>query len=797
MKMRNFLTVHRQWMHFFCSFIFIFLSAYFSALGASDNYTLDLEQQNRSNEVMALLVFKQKSVDADPEGFLNDWRSESLSPCSWQGVFCSPHGKVSMVNFTDAGLIGHLHMDYLIVLESLQHLHLNGNSFSGNLFLNKTSYPSCIIETLDLSFNNLSEPISETFLDSCDHLASLNLSHNSIPGGSFNFGTSLVELDLSSNLISYSSILDYSLSSCQNVKLLNLSHNKISGKLDNLSSCENLSILDLSDNILAGDIPAVLFSDFSRSFKSLDLSNNNLSGNFPMFEFKNSGKLVALNLSDNVLYGIGIPQSLTNCQLLENLDVSNNKLQGNIPAALGNLGNLKHLNLAHNNLSGNIPPDLGWTCGTLVELDLSGNKLSGGFPETFKSCKALQKLNLGNNQLSGNFLTAVISTLPSLKILQIPFNNISGSIPLSLTNCAQLQVLDLSSNAFTRDIPSGLCSNSTFSSSLKRLLLADNFLSGTIPLDIGNCKNLKTINFARNNLSGSIPSEVWKLPNIYDFVMWGNNFSGDIPKEICFGTRNLEKLILNNNLFSGEIPKLSILQLSYNSFFGNIQTAELGGFQNLLWLDLSSNHFTDLAHNSLTGTIPNTLGGLTEVCLLNLSYNSLDGMLPGSLGQISFLTELDVSNNNLTGPIPSSGQLTTFPASSYENNRGLCGIPLSPCGYHPETDPIRSDQSQNGKNLSTLRNVDWIWVIAVIGYIFGVAIGVCVGNIMFQDKEEWLIKTKLMIISKRKRTKKKSCRIIDKNIHDRRENWNEWLQLFVLLEGCVEFDRGMSSTFGT
>ncbi|XVE53105.1 hypothetical protein DITRI_Ditri02bG0177700 [Diplodiscus trichospermus] len=775
MKMRNFWLVQKEWMHFFCSFIFIFLFAFFSAWGASNNDTLDLQQQNRSNEVMALLVFKQKSVAADPEGFLDDWRSESLSPCSWQ------------------------------VLENLQHLHLSGNSFSGNLFTIRTSYPSCIIETLDLSFNNLSEPISETFWDCCDHLVSLNLSNNSIPGGGFNFGTSLVELDLSSNLISDSSILDYSLSNCQNVKLLNLSHNKISGKLGNLSSCENLSIFDLSDSILSGDIPAVLFSDF-RSLKSLDLSQNNFSGNFPTFEFKDIGKLVGSNLSDNAHYGIGIPENLTYCQLLENLDVSQNKLQ-----------------------------ELGWTCGTLVELDLSGNKLSGELPETFQSCNYFQKLNLGNNQLSGNFLTTVISNLPSLQILQLPFNNITGPIPLSLTNCTQLRVLDLSSKAFTGDIPSGLCSSSTFSSSLQRLLLADNFLSGPIYLDIGNCKNLRTISFARNNLSGSIPSKVWKLPNIYDFIMWGNNLSGEIPKNICFGNVNLEKLMLNNNFLSGKIPvsitncanlswlslsfnqltgtippaiwnlqKLSILQLSSNSFSRNIQTAELGSLRNLLWLDLSSNHFTghipsnlsnqtrldptfsykggylflrdkgrsdcrmrnglifsegiseerlaesfvssscssiiiynwpnhlfhrsngtcvfldlsfnhlygtipdilgfmsdmhvlDLAHNRLTETFPNTLGSLTEVCLLNLSYNSLQGMLPGSLGQITFLTDLDVSNNNLTGPIPSPGQLTTFPASRYENNAGLCGIPLPPCDCHPQKNPIDSEQSQNGK----------------------------------------------------------------------------------------------------
>lgn len=56
------------------------------------------------------------------------------------------------------------------------------------------------------------------------------------------------------------------------------------------------------------------------------------------------------------------------------------------------------------------------------------------------------------------------------------------------------------------------------------------------------------------------------------------------------------------------------------------------------------------------------------------------------------------------------------------------------------------------KNHSMLRNVDWVLVIAVVGYIIGITIGVYVGNVLFQDKEEWLVKTKVTIISKFKRT---------------------------------------------
>ncbi|KAK6229282.1 hypothetical protein SCA6_018233, partial [Theobroma cacao] len=677
--------------------MFIFLFAYFRSLDASDEHTLPMQKQNQSNEVMALFVFKQKSVDADHKGFLDNWSAASSSPCSWQGVSCSPRGQVRALNLTQAGVISNLHIDDPLVLGNLKHLHLSGNSFSGNLFHNKTSYP-CIIQTLDLSFKNLSEPISNTFFHSSDHFTSLNLSHSSIPGGGFNFGTSLLELDLSSNLISNSLILDYSFSNCQNMKLLNLPHDKLSGKL------------------------VILFT------------------------------------------ATGIPQSLTNSQLLESLDLSHNKLQDKIPAALGKLGNLKCLNLGYNDFSGNIPPELGWICGTLIELDLSGNELSGGFPKSFKLCNSLQSLNLGNNQLSGNFLTSVISTLPSLQILQIPFNNISVPIPLSIRNCTQLQVLDLSSNAFSGEILIGLCFSSPISTSLTKLLLASNFLSGTKPSDLGNCQNLRTINLALNHLSGCIPSEVWKLPHLSDMIKWGNNFSGEIPKDICFGTSNLEKLSLAHNLFSGNIPtsvtncknlvwlslssnqlsgkipagignlqKLSVLQLSSNNLSGNIPT-ELGGCQSLIWLGLRSNYFT--------GSIPSDLAnqtGLVPKFTHEAEYAFLRNISRSDCRTTSRLIYYDgIRRERLEDALDLKSCPTVRLYSGFRVHRVMRKT-IAPCESLPETDSRISEQREK-KNNSVPNKLDSIWFIAPMGHIAGVVTGVCTGIVTFQKREEWFMK---------------------------------------------------------
>ncbi|XP_057956707.1 receptor-like protein kinase BRI1-like 3 [Malania oleifera] len=861
----------------------------------SDSATSFQNQQQKSNEdVAGLMAFKKWSVAADPEDFLRDWNdTASASPCLWRGVSCSPGGRVTDVDLGGASLIGRLHLVHLLTLPNLRHLNLHGNSFSdnGDLYSStNSSLESCGLETLDLSSNNLSSPLGTPYFQlllSCNGLFYLNLSYNSIPGGFFNFGASLLQLDLSHNRISDSSILTYSLSHCQNLNLLNLSHNKIPGELHITSTsisslCKNLLTLNLSYNTLSGEISG-LMANFLPSLNYLNLSQNNFSENFSDFEFGECSNLTMLDLSNNGLSGSYFPMSLTNCQLLDTLDLSHNDLQYKNPGVLlGNLKNLRRLSLAYNQLSGEILPELGQVCGTLEELNLSGNRFSGGFPSTFVSCSSLQSLDLGNNQLSGDFLNTVISTLPTLKYLYVPFNNITGPVPPSLTNCTQLQVLDLSSNALAGSFPSGFCSPATqtlSSSSLQKIYLPNNFLSGLLPSELANCRNLKTIDLSLNSISGPIPSGIWKLPNISELIMWANNLSGEIPEDICINGGNLRTLILNNNLITGTIPLsvtnctnlmwlslssnklageipcgfgnlpyLSLLQLGDNMLSGQIP-GELGKCPSLFWLDLHNNNLTgpvpsefashvnlirgfiygqqlayvktghgnacksakglvelggiraeamvnmihscpftriyvernvslvtnvltsyssmvylDLSYNSLSGTIPESLGSaqsltvlslghnkltgiipdifgsLKEIMTLDLSHNYLHGPIPPSLQTLSFLNEFNVSNNNLTGPIPSGGQLSTFQPSSYENNSVLCGLPLPPCDssscqfLSPKKDGSVYQEDYEKSSWFKIDGFDWRSVI--LGYGFGTAIGIVAGNCMIQRKEK-------------------------------------------------------------
>ncbi|KAG5546786.1 hypothetical protein RHGRI_018831 [Rhododendron griersonianum] len=775
------------------------------------------ELSSQSEDVSGLLAFKKSSVDSDPYGLLTGWVPTSSAPCLWTGVTCV-NSRATVLDLTNAGLVGLLHLDILTALPYLIHIRLGGNYFSGNLTFQQFV---CRLETLDLSLNKFSLPLDLS--QSCDSLVYLNLSGNSIPGGSLSIGPNLLQLDLSRNRISKTSLLVDSLSNCQNLNLLNFSNNQMTGNLSSISfSCKNLGTLDLSSNLLTGEIPR---SFLAQSLQVFDLSNNSFTGDFSSLEFGSCLNLTMLDLSHNSLFGTDFPVSLRNCQLLETVDVGyNNEMKLTIAGFFfGSFKRLRQLYLPHNGISGEIPPELGQICGSLEVLDLSGNNLSGGLPSTIAACSSLFSLNLGYNQLSGNFL-GLISRLPSLKYLYLPFNNITGPVPLSLANITQLQVLDLGANALTGNVPSGFCSSTSSSTTLERLYLSNNYLTGKVPSELGKCRNLKTIDLSFNNLVGEIPFEIWSLPNLSELVMWANNLGGEIPEGICNIGGNLQTLILNNNLISGTLPlsignctnllwvslsnnhltgeipsgignlvNLAILQMAINNLTGEIPKA-LGNCRSLIWLDLFSNDLTgpipleladnsgliapgfvsgkqfafvrneggtsclgagglvefkgirantlenyrvvhscpstriytgvtvytfqsngtmmyldlsynslsgtipenlgsltflqvlNLGHNKLTGTIPSSLGNLKAVGVLDLSHNHLEGFIPGSLGGLSFVTDLDVSNNNLTGSIPSGGQLTTFPASRYANNSGLCGLPLSLCGSRSDTD---------------------------------------------------------------------------------------------------------------
>ncbi|KAL3620046.1 hypothetical protein CASFOL_034958 [Castilleja foliolosa] len=113
------------------------------------------------------------------------------------------------------------------------------------------------------------------------------------------------------------------------------------------------------------------------------------------------------------------------------------------------------------------------------------------------------------------------------------------------------------------------------------------------------------------------------------------------------------------------------LSLSMSMLSGPI-TGLLGNLSSLEYLDLSSNNFS--------GPIPDELGHLSNLKYLYLDHNNLTGAIPKKLTKISCPLVMDLSNNGLWGKIPRDGCFDHFGAASFENNTGLCGVPLGKCG---------------------------------------------------------------------------------------------------------------------
>ena len=136
-----------------------------------------------------------------------------------------------------------------------------------------------------------------------------------------------------------------------------------------------------------------------------------------------------------------------------------------------------------------------------------------------------------------------------------------------------------------------------------RLILRGNELSGSLPAELGNLRNLTRLYLDKNALSGAIPPELGHL-------------------------RNLRHLLLHQNALSGAIPP------------------DLGLLENLTHLYLH--------RNALRGAIPPKLGGLSKLKLLYLQDNKLSGPIPSELG-LSSLVDLKLhSNADLSGPLPAS-----------------------------------------------------------------------------------------------------------------------------------------------
>ncbi|RYR56102.1 hypothetical protein Ahy_A05g021899 isoform E [Arachis hypogaea] len=233
-------------------------------------------------------------------------------------------------------------------------------------------------------------------------------------------------------------------------------------------------------------------------------------------------------------------------------------------------------------------------------------------------------LDAGENKLSGIIPSWIGSSLQQLQMLSLRKNHFFGSIPLSLCSLNGIRFLDLSVNHLWGPIPKCFI-NFTAMTTQERFLTDSNYYHSYI---VNRTRGRNVYNY-----------------DIIALLMW----------------KGVEHIFENDELL------LKGIDLSSNHLSGDIPS-ELENLVELVSLNLS--------RNNLTGKIPSRIGRLLSLESLDLSRNHLFGSIPSSLAQINFLSVLDLSRNNLSGQIPTGTQLQSFNASSYEENQGLCGLPL-------------------------------------------------------------------------------------------------------------------------
>ncbi|XP_016652407.1 PREDICTED: probable LRR receptor-like serine/threonine-protein kinase At4g36180 [Prunus mume] len=329
-----------------------------------------------------------------------------------------------------------------IRLEFAPELNLSWNQLEGPIpsILSKASI-------LDLSHNNFSGAASFLCATKDSNLTFLDLSSNHISGQLPDCWINLkklVFLDLSNNNLfgKIPTTMGYLFS----IETLRLSNNRFVGELPSqLKNCRNLTLFDLGENNLSCSIPEWLGASlpnlgililrgnqFYRSIppqlchltriQILDLSINNISGTIPkclnnlivLAHKGNSSQIIqhsyTAQLDVGYIMNYEEEASLTwkgvrskyksTLGLVKSIDLSSNKLTGEIPSEITDLVGLVSLNLSRNQLTGQIPPRIGML-QELDSLDLSRNQINGRIPNNLSQIDRIGYLDLSENNLSG------------------------------------------------------------------------------------------------------------------------------------------------------------------------------------------------------------------------------------------------------------------------------------------------------------------------------------------------------------------------------------------------------------
>ncbi|GLT38425.1 hypothetical protein SLA2020_126780 [Shorea laevis] len=291
--------------------------------------------------------------------------------------------------------------------------------------------------------------------------------------------------------------------------------------------------------------------------------------------------------------------------------------------------------------------------GHVIALNLSCSFLYGTFPSnsTLFFLRNLQSLNLALNDFRLSKIPSKISQFTRLKHLDSSYSGFSGQVPGEIAHLPKLVSLNLSNDGLILETTTlrNLVQNL---SEVRELVLSGVNMTSVNPRFFVNLSSsLTTLDLSESKLRGNFPNSIFHFPNLKNFYL-GREF--DLGEG---GARNLTIDLLSGEFDLGEggarNVTIDLLRSNWSSPLQQLYLSDvdcerrlpesIGDLKSLQSLTLSCN---------LEGSVPTSIGNLSQLTYLKLYSNNFNGQIPTSLANLTQLTFLDLSYNQFSGPIP-------------------------------------------------------------------------------------------------------------------------------------------------
>ncbi|KAK4360390.1 hypothetical protein RND71_019342 [Anisodus tanguticus] len=297
-------------------------------------------------------------------------------------------------------LSGSLPLDLGLGTPNLKEVYLGSNDLSG-----RTAYTisnASRLTLLDLGSNKFTGPIPDS-LGALDYLREVVIEDNPLdgflPASIGNFSDSFRMFIARRTKLKGS--IPEEIGNLSGLRVLALSHNEFTGFIpEKLRNMQNLQEFYLENNSLSGTIlPACLGN--VPTLRYLHLAFNRLSSTLPE-SLWSLQDLLELNASANLLSG-RIPPEVGNLKAVTLINLSKNDFSGNIPSTMGGLEKLISLSIE-------IPKSLE-ALSYLKNLNISFNKLRGEIPSGGPFANFTSQSFMSNDALCGDYRFNVSSCL--------------------------------------------------------------------------------------------------------------------------------------------------------------------------------------------------------------------------------------------------------------------------------------------------------------------------------------------------------------------------------------------------